>query len=56
MGRYRSPRSPASDEWEAGSSAEWGGSGEERMRKFCLEWTDRRHTLQRNTACEPLET
>lgn len=34
MGRYRSPRSPASDRWEAGSSAEQGGSGEERREGF----------------------
>lgn len=25
VGRYRSPRSPAFDEWKAGSSAERGG-------------------------------
>lgn len=55
MGRYRSPRSPASDRWEAGSSAEQGGSREERARKFCLEWTDGTPTKE-TQACEPLET
>lgn len=55
MGRYRSPRSPASDRWEAGSSAEQGGSGEERREGFV--WNGRTaHPPKKQQACEPLET